>query len=137
MTGHRRGYYYEVDFTDPENPRIRLAQRSRRLAQYFRYIRMGAVRIGATTNVPSKNLVAFRNPDGTHVVIVNAARGCELTIQGLPPASYGIRYTTESKTGRELPSRRIESGEPLSAEIREPGVITFYGLTSETYAFRP
>jgi O-glycosyl hydrolase len=94
------GYHYLVDLSTRERPTVRMAPRTRALAQYFRFVRAGAVRIGATSNNADKRAVAFTNANGAHVVVVYANRiGGTMSVVGLPPGSYGIRYTTGDETG--------------------------------------
>jgi hypothetical protein len=103
-----------------------MAERTRGLAQYFRFIRERAVRLGAIANRSDYLPVAFRNPDGTHVVVVQAMSAGAVTVLGAPSGVYGLRYTTATETGRELPPIRIGAGQPIATNLPAPGVITFY-----------
>ena len=107
-------------------PTLRMAARTRGLAQYFRFVRAGAVRLGASSNRSDRLPVAFRNADGTHVVVVQAGGAGAITVLGVPDGFYGLRYTTATETGRELPPVRIGAGQPVAASLPAPGVITFY-----------
>lgn len=120
-----KSFYYEVDLSDPARPRARMTPASRGLAQYFRYIRIGAVRVGATTDYDAFDPVAFRNTDGTFVVAVKAARGGRISVAGLPPGTYGIRYTTTAEA-IDLPPVRIEAGQAIPAAIPAGGVLTVH-----------
>jgi hypothetical protein len=126
-SGGGRGYYYEVDFFDPVNPQLRMTSRSRELSQYFRFIRLGATRIRARTDNIAKDPVAFRNADGTYVVVVNASTAGSMSIRGLPAGTYGIRYTTASEAVDAPQAVPLEAGQALAASIPAPGVITIYG----------
>lgn len=119
-------YYYFVDFSNRDEPIVGMASRTRELAQYFRFVRAGAVRIDATSNSAGKKAVAFKNAGGTHVVIIQASRRGTISVQGLPSGSYGVRYTTDAETGRELGVIVSGSGKPLIAHIPAKGVMTFY-----------
>ena len=122
----RGAYYYVRDASEGDGSGIRMAERTRGLAQYFRFIRAGAVRIGATTSRAHVLPVAFRNPDGTTVVVAQVKDAANLQVRGLPAGAYGSRYTTDRETGRELPVVRLVPGEALTARVPAPGVITFY-----------
>jgi O-glycosyl hydrolase len=117
------GYYYLVDRA---SGRVRMASRTRALAQYFRFVRSGAVRIDAVSDSASRQAVAFRNRNGLHAVIVQATSGATIHIEGAPAGAYGVRYTTATETGRELDTIRIGVGQRLSARLPGAGVITFY-----------
>jgi O-glycosyl hydrolase len=119
------GYYYWVDFNGPDKPVVHMAPRTRELAQYFRFVRRGAVRISTTSNDADKKAVAFKNRDGMHVAIVQAHRPGTISVVGLPAGAYGVRYTTAAETGRDLPVINIDTGQPLSARLPAKGVITF------------
>jgi len=122
----RGAYYYVRDLATRDTPKLKMAERTRGLAQYFRYIRAGAVRIGATSSSGDVLPVAFRNPGGSAVVVAQAKSPATIRVTGLPAGVYGLRYTTSLETGRELPVARISSGEALAARIPAAGVITFY-----------
>ncbi len=120
------GYYYVLEIGGRSGPTVRMAERTRSLAQYFRFVRAGAVRLGTSSNSADRMPVAFRNADGTHVVIVQAKRPGTITVVGLPAGFYGCRYTTATETARELPAVNIGAGQGLAAGLPAQGVITFY-----------
>lgn len=120
-------YYYEVVLRSGAEPEIRMTAPVRKMAQYFRFVRAGAVRVGATSSVVFKDPVAFVNTDGGYVVIVKADRGGPMSIEGLPAGLYHTRYTTATETGKDGIGGRIGPGQPaLEVEIPAPGVITVY-----------
>ena len=119
------GYYYVVEFKDSAAPVLRMTKRTRSLAQYFRYVRLGAQRIDAQANRSELKPVAFRNRDGTYVVVVQAANAGIFTVRGLPPGKYYIRYTTDQEIGRELPPV-MGDGNAISAQLPAAGTVTFY-----------
>lgn len=135
--GVNANVYYEVNVSDPAHPRVWMTLPTRMLAQYFKFIRRGAIRIGATSNTSSKDPVAFRNPDGTYVLVVKASCGGDMFVLGLPPGSYRICYTSESQTVGS--SSRVDLAEPvlvkagqgLTASMPGKGVITIYQTRSE------
>jgi len=119
--------YYVIDNTNPAAPVLRLAEAGKRLAQYFRYIRAGAVRIGAATSDSNLRPVAFINPGGRHVVVVQATGSATFGIQGLPAGRYGVSYTTASVYNVSQSDTVISPGQTLLASIPAAGVITIYG----------
>ncbi|MCZ2078835.1 MAG: hypothetical protein LC130_28040 [Bryobacterales bacterium] len=99
------------------------------LRQYFKWIRRGAVRIEAAGSA-AFDPVAFRNANGTYVVVVKASQGGAFSVEGLPAGSYGIRYTTNSQYDQAQPDETIVSGQSISASIPAEGVLTIYGLSA-------
>lgn len=121
------GHYYNIDVSDPGSPRVNIGRRTKFLAQYFRYVRRGAVRLEARSRDPAFSPVAFRNVNGRVVVVVRAARAGEVSVGGLPAGPYGINYATEDEYNVEGPSRQVGSSGTLSASIPDSGVLTVYG----------
>lgn len=119
-------YYYFVDFSNRNKPAVGMATRTRELAQYFRFVRAGAVRIGATSNDVDNKAVAFKNANGTHVVIVQGNRPATISVAGLPAGAYGVRYTTAAETGRDLAAIRVEADQALTTQLPAKGVITVH-----------
>lgn len=120
------GKYYCIDDTDPGNPVVNIGSRTKFLRQYFKFIRPGALRIEAATNDNDFDPVAFINTNGKYVVVVKATLVGTFYIQGLPAATYGIKYTTASEYDIDLADAAISPGVALSASIPEAGVITIY-----------
>lgn len=131
--GEDGSVYYDLDLGNPSNPKIILTSRAKFLRQYFRYVRSGAVRIGAETNDTAFLPVAFINSasnpvmPGRYVVVVNAARAGSFSIQGLPAGTYGIKYTTQQEYDKDLPDVTLAAGQVLDSSIPGVGVITIYG----------
>jgi O-glycosyl hydrolase len=126
QAANRGGYYYHLDSSSRNKPALNMAVKTRELMQYFRFVRAGAVRIGATSSDASRKAVAFRNVNDTHVVVVQGRGPATISIAGLPGGTYGVRYTTAAETGRDLPARRVEAGQALIAQLPAKGVITFH-----------
>lgn len=116
------GYLFLVD----DAKGIRMSSRTAALAQYFKFIRGGAVRIGALSNNADKKAVAFRNANGTHVVVVQGKRPGTITASGLPAGTYGVRYSTLAEPSRDAADVTIAAGAPLVGTLPAEGVITFY-----------
>ena len=95
------------------------------LRQYFRHVRPGAVRLGASSSDGSIDPVAFRNPDGKIVVVANTDGAATLRVAGLPAGTYRITHVT-GWTGSvgSGGSVTIPAGGLLAATIPGQGVIT-------------
>jgi hypothetical protein len=122
------GLYFVIHGAKPGQnaPQIVTAKTSTYLRQYFRYVRLGAVRVDATSANGAFAPVAFRNMDGRFVVVVKAVSGGSFSVAGLPPGRYGIEYTTRSQYARSQPDVSIAEAELLSATIPEAGALTVY-----------
>ena len=116
------GDYYIVDIRNAKAPVIRMADRTRRLAQYFGYIRFGAKRIEARSSRVSIKPTAFRNANGTFVVVLDSDRPATINVRGLPAGRYAVSYTTPEETGRELPP--LLSDGTISVTLPDAGIMT-------------
>jgi O-glycosyl hydrolase len=121
-----RSFYYFVDIKDPDQPKIRMSKRAVALAQYFRFIRKGAIRMGAQSNRGGSKAVAFRNMNGTFVVVVNADSAGPISVRGLPSGAYVAQYTRADGNLRDLTVTRSADRAGITSTIPAPGVITFY-----------
>ncbi len=119
--------YYLVNITNPMNPVVSIATRTKFLRQYFKFIRAGAQRIAATTTNGAFDPVAFINTDGKWVVVVKTTMNGTIDIQGLPAGTYGVKYTTDAQYDVDLPDVTIAGGQLVSPTILAAGVITVYG----------
>ncbi len=120
--------YYWVDNANPADPTVNLGSRTKYLRQYFRYILPGAIRIGASSNEAKFDPLAFKNPDGRHVVVIKATEGGSFQVQGLPAGRYGIYYTTASQYNVLQTGINIQDNQLVTASIPAAGVITVYGV---------
>ncbi len=79
-------------------PTINLSKRYWAFAAFGRYIRPGAVRIGATTTDSGLQVSAFRNRDGSHVLeILNTGTGGEpVTLKGISLRNATAYVTNET-----------------------------------------
>ena len=120
------GRYYLVDPSNLANPVITLASRAKFLREYFLYVRMGAVRVGAASGSQSFQPLAFRNTNGRFVVVVKATSGGSFEVHDLPAGTYGMEFTTDAQTGVDLANVTIGAGGIVPATIPAAGVITIY-----------
>jgi len=121
------GAYYTIDQTDLQRPRVIIGSRTKFLRQYFKFIRPGAVRIGATGGGAFDPL-AFINPGNKYVVVVKAASGGTFSVQGLPAGTYGLKYTTNAAYDVDLPAVALAAGQSLDAAIPAAGVLTVHQI---------
>lgn len=109
----------------PDNS-LRMSDGTRYLRQYFKYVRPGAVRIGASTNEPDVKPVAFTNEDGGYVVVANTTRAQSVTVGPLPAGTYGIRYTTLTQTDVNSGDQVVGAVGTITATIPGAGVLTIF-----------
>lgn len=118
-----------VDTSNPASPVVTMGSVTRYTSQYYKHVRQGAKRIGAASNAPALDPLAFVNRNGTYVVVVNALNAGSFAVRGLPAGTYGIRYTTAAETIRH-PDQTITTGGNVTTSIPAAGVLTVYGLPS-------
>ena len=117
---------YVIDDSDPAHPQVRLADKSRFLRQYYKFVRPGAVRVEAVSQEDHLDPLAFINKDGGYVVVVKCEAAGEFTVGGLAAGTYGIKYTTAGDYDVDLPDRSIGVGQRVVASIPAAGVLTVY-----------
>jgi hypothetical protein len=82
--------YLYANVSDPANPVVTLGSKAAQMMPYFRFARLGAVRVGATSDSGGVTPVAFVNTNDTQVLVVKGD-GAPLTIRGMRDAVYGVR----------------------------------------------
>lgn len=117
-----------IDTSNPAILTVTPGNLTRYTSQYFRDIRRGARRIGATSSAPALDPLAFINANGTYVVVVNALNSGTFKVQGLPAGTYGVRYTTAGASVTQG-DQTIVSGESITTSIPATGVLTIHGRT--------
>jgi len=99
------------------------------LRQVMRYVRPGAVRIGATADDPALRVLAFERKGGTTVVLINTRpphRQRKATVRGLPRGSYGTCASAGGKPYRELGVRAADATRSLAVAVPPNAVLTIY-----------
>jgi len=103
-----------------------LASRSRYLRQYFRYIRLGAQRVGAGSDNAEVRPLAFVNQDGRSAVVIHTTRAGSVFVRGLRPGTYGASVTTQSATGTELGDQVVGVSRTITVLAPAASVLTVY-----------
>lgn len=117
----------ERNLANPTKPVLKLRETSRYTSQYFRYARMGAHRIGATSNAGRRvEPVAFINPNGAYAVVMKAEKASEIVVKGLPAGEYRVSYAVPSGSVELPAATRVAAGGVLSTAIPDEGVISVF-----------
>ena len=119
--------FFDIDDTNPSRPDFTINSKTKFTRQYFKFVRPGAVRIGATSLKEAFDPLAFVNQDGRHVVVVKCEEGGVFSIGGLPPDTYGLKYTTAWEYDVDLSRQTIGPGQAVVATMPDVGVLTVYG----------
>jgi O-glycosyl hydrolase len=126
-----QAFYYLCDISTTP-PSITMAPNTALLAQYFRYVRLGAVRVAAQSSVTARRPVAFINADGTYVVVVKTTAGTgaqAVTVSGLPAGTYGVRTTTYSGQAADQADVVAAANGTLTVTLAD-GITTLFGKTA-------
>ena len=116
---------FNVDFSDLRHPVVHFADDTRLNKQYFRYVRMGAKRIGASASgAIGVRPTAFINTDGGYVVVVDTDGADNIAISGLPDGRYRVSYELENGGGESLPDPIVATQGKLTTSIPAGGVLT-------------
>lgn len=118
---------FSVDTSTPGSPKLVMNTQTKFRRQYYKFVRMGARRVAATSTDGGFKPLAFVNTDGRHVVVVKASAGGSISIAGLPAGTYQAKYTTAAAYDVDSPPVTISAGGALAGSIPAAGVITFWG----------
>jgi hypothetical protein len=105
---------------------VTMASRTKFYRQYFKWVRLGAVRKGTTTANANFDGLAFRNTGGNYTVVVNCLTGGSFTVGGLPAGRYHITYTTASAYNQNAADQTITAGQNISTNIPAAGALTIH-----------
>ncbi len=117
---------YQIDTTNPAQPRVLIGGATKFLRQYYKFVRPGALRIEAASQQPAFDPVAFINTDGDYAVVVKCTSGGPFSIGGLPAGTYGLKYTTAGAYDVDLPDQTIYAGQTVTTAMPQAGVLTAY-----------
>src|SRR5262249_52960572 len=84
------------------------------LRQYMKYIRRGAVRVGATSTTGVIKPVAFKRPDGKFVLVANTSTAVTLNVGGLPGGDYQVSFSTAAQPGAVGAIQTVTAGQTLT-----------------------
>ncbi|MCB9832934.1 MAG: hypothetical protein H6807_10690 [Planctomycetes bacterium] len=121
------GYFY-VDQSDPEQPVVKEHPKTRFLRQYFRYVRPGAIRIGATSSAGDARVVAFRNTDGKLAIVLDCKSAGDFELKDLPAGRYVLEYSTAAVRAERGEERTLAAGRSFVGAIPAAGVATLIQL---------
>jgi hypothetical protein len=126
-----QGVYYQVNQSDPANPRVNITNGSKLLRQVFAYVREGAVRVGAVSGDAALKPVAFVNRSGAAVVVVRTASARTFTVRGLPPGTYAITHALDGGAYNvSRPTITKGGASDVVLDIPGKGAITIAGVGS-------
>jgi hypothetical protein len=124
---------FKVDFADPKAQRVSIAQDTRQNLQYYRYIRFGAQRVGATSDdADYTRPSAFVNRDGGLVVVTDTKSAVALRIHGAPPGTYAVSFALVDGRFGELDPVVSDPNGDLLVKMPGAGVITVSALPATT-----
>ena len=139
--------YFNINTTNLSNLVLEMTPYARTLRQYFKWVRMNAVRIATTTaNAAGLRSVAFTNTDGKTVVVLDACSDssevgetidgpdnptdCALTtkvaLSGLPAATYGVNHSTSTTYDVDGTDVVLGAGQVLTVDVPRASVLTVY-----------
>ncbi|HZI27512.1 MAG TPA: hypothetical protein VFD64_05105, partial [Gemmatimonadaceae bacterium] len=119
-------HYYFFDQNVQSRSSATMGDRTRYLRQYFSFVRLNARRVGAVSGDSRLDPLAFRNVNGKMVVVVKTTSGAPVTIQRLPPGTYGVTYTTASESFVAGNDIAVGSSGTLQVTMPGAGVITIH-----------
>ena len=122
------GVYYQINQTVPSSPKVNITNYSKLFRQVFAYVRLNAVRVGATSgNASLLKPLAFRNANGKFVVVVQTSGPGSFTVRGLPAGTYGVNYGTSGNVyDANLTDVTVAAGGAAPVAMPAAGVITIY-----------
>ncbi|MFN8574368.1 MAG: hypothetical protein U0132_20115 [Gemmatimonadaceae bacterium] len=120
------GVYFQIALKRGQAPQVVFTNEARLLRHYFAFVREGAQRIGAATTDQEISPVAFRNTNGSQVVILRTRRGGSFSVAGLAPGRYAVLWTTSANGHSESHDAVVATDGRLKAMIPGAGFVTIY-----------
>lgn len=108
------------------NDRPVLGSRTRQLRQYFKHVRMGATRVGASSDGAQAKPVAFANVGGGPVVVLHVSAAGAYAVRGLRPGRYGVSMATTAQAGIDLVDVTAGSDGRVVITLPNAAVATVY-----------
>ncbi|MDB4973027.1 MAG: hypothetical protein JWN48_1368 [Myxococcaceae bacterium] len=100
-----------------------LSDRARALAQTFRNVRAGALRLEASSSVPERAATFFRNLDGRHVIVVRSEHAGVARLRGVPRGSYGVSVVSAAQSAPAERSRVVADGTDVVLQVPKSSVV--------------
>jgi len=94
--------------------------------QIMKYVRPGAVRIGASSTTPNVRALAFERQNETTAILISGAVPSTAEIYGLAPGLYGVSRSIHGSESQELAPRTVSSGQAFTMELPANTVLTVY-----------
>jgi len=117
---------FSINLADVQHPAITLREDTRFNLQYYRYIRAGAQRIGASSVADPFDPVAFINTNGTYVVVVEAGGAGDVSVAGLPAGDYRVSYAIAGRSEPASAPITVAPGGILRTTMPAAGVLTVF-----------
>lgn len=129
--GYAAGANYVVvnENANSGQQRVVNATKTTDLAQIFRFVRRGAQRVEVSTPDRSQQLLAFRNADGSVVLVVRSQNGgSTFGVDGLPSGEYLSEFVSTGSADIQLSGPlTLASGESqLVVDMPDSGIMTVY-----------
>jgi len=116
---------FDVDYSEAKTPVVSIADDTRMNLQYFRHVRFGAQRIGATSNDPKNTRPsAFVNRDKSFVIVADTRRAVTMTIRGAPAGMYTVSYALAGRSVVEPEPVTSAPGGEIVVRMPGAGVVT-------------
>jgi hypothetical protein len=116
--------YLYANVSNPSNPVFTPSAVTAPLTPYFRFVRAGAIRIGAESNDGNFRPVAFVNQNGAYAVIVKANASGTLNLSGLQNGTYGVQ--TNLADGRTVNGADFTVSVGTATVVVQQGVVAIY-----------
>lgn len=114
------------DPTKPVGSQISMGSKTRGLAQVWRHVRRGYVRVGTSANFAGVKALAFEAPGGSRLAVGITTVAKNFAIAGLPAGSYEVEYTTAAALSVKSGPFTVAAGGSLPVSIPAAGVLVAY-----------
>jgi hypothetical protein len=116
---------YLIDFKDG---RLSLKSDVVPMAEIFRNVREGAVRIAAKSSSPAARALAFRSPDGGDAIFILADKPGAFLVEGLRPGAHAIAFAPKNGGARGTKTElQTDAAGAIRLSADRPGVIALTG----------
>ncbi len=123
-------YLLVADLSKPAGKRIRLGERAQSLSQIWRHVRIGDVRVEASSAAQGLRPLAFARPDGSIALAIIADAPRDISIEGMPAGDYKIEITTNDDDVRNVGDVRVEPDGRAQFTMPSAGVAALIPATA-------